>query len=602
MDNNTQYRIWRSPYSRFGGLNSLRPNELSDETITAERHYTDEILSGIAKNGFNAIWIHGVLANVTKAPDFPEYGKNAEMHIKSINTLVERAARHGIKIFMYCQPVRSIAAGNHEFWNNHPECAGQHEMSVEQVLPENLDNELEMICLCTSEPKVKKLIVDCSSYLAKMAPNLGGVILITASEYPGHCYSHRRKVNPSEWAPLVECPRCKEREPWEVAAEQVCLMHEGIRKESDSMEIIAWNWGWAGYTPAPCRPILEMLPKDVIIMTDFERGGTMDLNERPGHRIDEYSMTFHGPSPLCKGCLEVAKELGMRRMAKLQLGTTHELGNVVALPLMDSILDKADWLRQNPDVGYMGCWNIGNMLSANTFGFNYFIRQDAPEDKATRLAEFAQQYFPGCDAKLLMRAWNVFDQAMKDMPFVIPFLYRGVHTHALAYTEIYRSEPLKGTPYGCSYMPSPWGDDLSVSIPPGYSLDEIVNNLTKMAALWTVGAQMFQDALANCADDKCEIGNAIICSCIWESSSHAYRAYRLRLNWDDAKRPDMRHIIIGEIDTLKRALPWVEKDTRQGYHPEAACYMFDGQSIRQKLAFLEEELKKLNFTDSGAKK
>lgn len=63
--NENQYRIWRSPYSRFGGLNSLRPDDTTDETVTAVDCYTDDVLREIAENGFNAIWLHSVLANIT---------------------------------------------------------------------------------------------------------------------------------------------------------------------------------------------------------------------------------------------------------------------------------------------------------------------------------------------------------------------------------------------------------------------------------------------------------------------------------------------------------------------------------------------------------
>lgn len=73
--NENQYRIWRSPYSRFGGLNSLRPDDTTDETVTAVDCYTDDVLREIAENGFNAIWLHSVLANITHLDIFPEFGK-----------------------------------------------------------------------------------------------------------------------------------------------------------------------------------------------------------------------------------------------------------------------------------------------------------------------------------------------------------------------------------------------------------------------------------------------------------------------------------------------------------------------------------------------
>ncbi len=595
--NENQYRIWRSPYSRFGGLNSLRPDDTTDETVTAVDCYTDDVLREIAENGFNAIWLHSVLANITHLDIFPEFGKHAELHIRNLSTLISRAAKYGIRVFLYFQPVRSVAAENREFWNRHSECAGQREKATEQVLDANKDQLIDMICLCTSVPAVKQWVADASAQLAEKLPELGGVILITASEYPGHCYSHRRKKDATPWTPLIECPRCREREPWEVAAELVNLVHDGIRRHSDRIELIAWNWGWSGWLPSPCRPLLELLPRDIILMAGCERGGRMDLAEHPGHKIDEYSLTYSGPSELCLGVLEVAGELGMRRMTKLQLGTTHELATVVNLPLMNSIYRKADWHRKHPDVGYMGCWNFGNMFSANTHGFNYFLRRERPDGKEEAMRAFAEDYFPGCRSELLLRAWDIFEKAMKHIPFAIPFLYNGVHSHALSYAEIYRAEPLRGTPAGCSYLPSLRGDDLSPSCTmPGheYSLDEIISALGKMGVIWEIGAELMEEALASCPDDRKELGNAIVCGCLWRSAENAYRAYRLRKEWSDEKVHEMRRIILAELETLHKALPRVEKDPRLGYHGEPTCHMFNPVSIREKQDLLNSRLKHLN--------
>ena len=99
--NENQYRIWRSPYSRFGGLNSLRPDDTTDETVTAVDCYTDDVLREIAENGFNAIWLHSVLANITHLDIFPEFGKHAELHIRNLSTLISRAAKYGIRVFLY---------------------------------------------------------------------------------------------------------------------------------------------------------------------------------------------------------------------------------------------------------------------------------------------------------------------------------------------------------------------------------------------------------------------------------------------------------------------------------------------------------------------
>ena len=58
------YRIWRSPYSSFGGTSAEFPDDRTDETYTAPEHYKDELLREIAANGFNGIW--AVVLRVTR--------------------------------------------------------------------------------------------------------------------------------------------------------------------------------------------------------------------------------------------------------------------------------------------------------------------------------------------------------------------------------------------------------------------------------------------------------------------------------------------------------------------------------------------------------
>ena len=104
------------------------------------------------------------------------------------------------------------------------------------------------------------------------------------------------------------------------------------------------------------------------------------------------------------------------------------------------------------------------------------------------------------------------------------------------------------------------------------------------------------DSAVACAmmlDARKELGNAIVCGCLWRSAENACRAYRLRREWVPDKIPEMRHILISELDTLSIALPWVEKDVRLGFHGEAGCHLFDPDSIRGKQKILKQLLDNL---------
>ena len=79
-------KIWRSPYSRFG-IHVEYPDDLQDETVTAEKSYTDEVLKNIMDCGFNAIWIHGQLHHIIPNPHFPEFAPHGRIHLNALRSL-----------------------------------------------------------------------------------------------------------------------------------------------------------------------------------------------------------------------------------------------------------------------------------------------------------------------------------------------------------------------------------------------------------------------------------------------------------------------------------------------------------------------------------
>ena len=50
---------------------------------------------------------------------------------------------------------------------------------------------------------------------------------------------------------------------------------------------------------------------------------------------------------------------------------------------------------------------------------------------------------------------------------------------------------------------------------------------------------------------------------------------------------EFRHIVNAELEVLRTVLPYVENDSRQGFHAEAGCRLFDPERIRAKIGMLE---------------
>lgn len=584
-------KLWRSPDSWFGdeicpdgGVGGKEP----DETITAMDAYTGEELEKIKKAGFNGIWVHGLLRHIVRVEPFKELGGESAKHIEALEKLISRSERRGLKVFIHMQPPRSLRADNDFFWNKHPDSGGVEDTAWDL----HTRTDVRVRRLCTSSAEVKEWLKNGASEMARLLPSLGGITLITASEFGSHCYSRRMKKDPPRWSALIECPRCRGREPEDVVAELITLIRDGIREHSAGMEVIAWNWSWK-WNPDSDSKIISQLPRDVVVMADFERGGRKNLLRRPNFFIDEYSLGYSGPSEKFLEVFNAARKRGMRCMSKLQLGTTHELASVVSLPILESLYRKAEFHKKEKVEGFMGCWNFGNVLpSANVAGFNYFLGGKCPDGRKEALESFAEVYMPGCDPGLAVKAWEIFSRAMYYYPFTIAFLYHGPQNHTLGYGEIYRPRELTEKPAGRSWKFDERGDDLSNSYlfhHTQFSLDDIIERLGKLAAAWNEGVEILRASTENCRGRQAldEFGNALICGRIWQSTENTFRVFKLRKDWDDSKKEEFFRIAEDELRILREVLPYVERDPRQGYHAEPHGYMFDAVKINKKISDLE---------------
>lgn len=575
----TPIKIWRSPDSKFG-VWVENPDSLQDETFQAQYTYTDEVLQKIAADGFNGIWIHGQLQHIIKTTHFTEFAPDSDKHIDAIKKLCNRAEKYGIKVYLYMQPPRAIPVSNKTFWQNHADVAGQ-QLSV----CGDDGRKFKVNCLCTSTKYVQDYLFEAFAELAKALPELGGIIIISASEYPAHCYSRRniklnstrkRKMQMDFYAP--DCPRCNQREPEEIVIELLNIIRNGVRSVSNDLQLIFWNWSWTMYLDPPCGEIISELPKDCILMADFERGGFRE----DGLFINEYSLTYAGPSEQFRASMQVAQKHGIKMMAKLQIGTTHEIASVRSLPLVSNIFKKIKFIKENNIAGYMGCWNFGNLDSANTAAINFFMQTDDCNDENNALIKFAEYYFPGCDAAKCAEAWQYFALAMKKYPFCVPFIYNGVINHSLGLLP--PPGKVSEKTVGRSWLPDERGDDYRESITDIFPLDKIIDSLHDMAEKWQTGMDLFQQSIGSLKNKNAEIeyGNAFIVGSILSAAANLYTIYRLKLNWSESSAAEYKTLADKHKKILQAALPYVKNDPVQGFHLEGQFYSFNAD-IMEKL-------------------
>lgn len=167
--------------------------------------YPDGFLERLSAVGVNGVWLHAVLRDLAPGgPAFPEFGQDSERRLVNLRSLVKRAARHGIGVYLYLNEPRAMPQS---FFKTRPELAGVRQEDFR--------------AMCTSQAAVRTWMADALTHVFAKVPDLAGVYAITASENLTNCASLRG------WK---ECPRCRNRTDSEIIAEVVATLETGVHR------------------------------------------------------------------------------------------------------------------------------------------------------------------------------------------------------------------------------------------------------------------------------------------------------------------------------------------------------------------------------------
>ena len=588
-------RIIRTPRADFW----------NNEVGTVLQGYSDDYLREIADHGMDAVWMHCILRETVPTALF---GKVPAKPLDTIARLADRAACHGIKLYLFINEPRGFPVG-HPFWKKHQDLRGQP-----VTFGEWLGDAGVYSALCTSTPAVREFLEEGFSRLFHRVPGLGGLIMITASEAHSHCYSHyprglenHEDINIASWgkAPF-ECPRCLHRRPAEVVAELIRTIRKGVRSASKTADLIAWAWSWFIIEPDPQTDLIGMLPKDVAVLADWERGGTKTICGRR-YPLDEYSFSYVGPSPRFKNRLTVARRNGLRIMAKLQIGTTHELAAVPYLPLPTLLAKKLAGLRRLNVDGYLGSWIFGGEASPMT-RLAGMMSQEKEITPARAVRALAAREFGEAPAASVAGAWACFGRAWKHYPFSISFVYYGPMNYAVAHPLSLSAKG--GLPIAC-HLPLPrdargrlkLGDTLDHWVTP-FDARTAVRALRDLCRDWRKGVDILSAALgknpANAPLAR-ELNLARYIELAARSTVNIIRFHVALRRLRKAKSPQAKSagraavagILEQEIPAAREAARLVRCDPRLGCHPEAVCRQFTPHDVDCKVRAMEAALRRL---------
>ncbi len=328
--------------------------------------FPDAHLNAIAHAGMDAILVF------VKGPDMTTAG-----HL-DFNDLIHRAAKYGIDLYLYSY-LKSL---------KHPS---------EKDAAEHYDSTYG------------KLFEAC--------PRAKGVILVGEScEFPskdvknttGKLRDGTRSVKPSPgWWPCFDYPEWLE------------MIKNTVRKYSSEAEIVFWTYNW-GCTPEKNRlALINSLPEDITLQVTFEMFEQRKF-ENAIKPIADYSITFPGPGKYFTSEAIAASKKNIRLYAMTNTGGRNwDFGTAPYIPVPQQWTKRHDAVLKAHDD-----WGLCGLMESHHYGFSPTIISELSKwrywtpavDVAEILKKIAIRDFGKAGAKYALEAWQLWSDAMNDVP------------------------------------------------------------------------------------------------------------------------------------------------------------------------------------------
>ena len=483
--------------------------------------FPEGLLQRLADQGVNAVWMHTVLRTLVKDPKYPEFGEGSERRIANLRKLVARAAKYGIKVYLYMNEPRAL---DPSFFRK-PGREG-----IAGAVHGGLQT------MCSSSPETIRWLEDSLEQVFSGAKGLGGIFTISASENLSNCATRP--------ATKATCPRCKTKSRAEIIAAVNSAMVRGMLRGDPSAEAIVWNWAW----PIDEQTnIVARLPKRGVRLmavsengVEYERGGVKG-------RVSDYSISVVGPGENARRLWGLAKDAGIGAVAKVQANNTWELSPFPYMPVMDLVAEHACGIVKEGVSGVMLSWSLGSCPAPNLRVYRDVCRgETSPDALLDRIA--AELH--GEKAQQARNAWKAFSDGFRSYPFHIGCAYNGPQQWGPANPLYAKPTGYKATMVGIPY-----------------------DDLTRWRSIYpaeTYATQM--DLVADGFAEGCRLMEGVVDAkelAMYRAEQMHFAACadqtRFVLARDAGDRDAMRKAARRELERAKAMLPIVRGDSRIGY-------------------------------------
>lgn len=483
--------------------------------------FPEGLLQRLSDQGVNAVWLHTVLRTLAKDPKYPEFGEGSERRMENLRKLVARAAKYGIKVYLYMNEPRGL---DPSFFRKHGR----------EGLAGAVHGGLQT--MCSSSPETVRWLSESLEKVFSEVKGLGGIFTISASENLTNCATrHGNKET---------CPRCRSKTRAEIIAAVNNALIAGMLRGDPSAEALVWNWAWPKDEQADI--VSRLTKRNVRLMAVSENGVAY---ERGGVRgtVNDYSISVIGPGENARRIWGYAKENGIGAVAKVQANSTWELSPFPYMPVMDLVAEHACRLVKEGVDGVMLSWSLGCCPAPNLRVYRDLRRGETSPDAL--LDRIAFELY-GAKAPQARAAWRAFSAGFSCYPFHIGTAYHGPQQWGPANPLYVKPTGYKSTMVGIPY------DDLTGwrSIYPGETYAALME---KVADGFADGCRQMGGVVDRKELDMYRAEQMHFASCADQA--------RFVMARDGGDRAAMRAAAERELARAKAMLPIVRADSRIGY-------------------------------------
>ncbi len=250
--------------------------------------------------------------------------------------------------------------------------------------------------------------------LFRTCPGIKGIIFVGETfEFPSkdpHTSGIRIQKKPKDehrvspgWYPCEDYPRL------------VTLVRDTIRRYNPQADLIFWTYNW-GYVNKDARlALIDALPRDISLLVTFDMWETFIGKNGQPYRIDDYSISFAGPSCVFVDEAERAKELGIRLYTMCNTGgRTWDNGSSPYLPVPQQWQKRYEALCQSHEK-----YGLAGLMEDHHFGWlpsfltllskNAFMTNGLPGDEM--LCRIARRDW-GSQWEKAVEAWRLCSEGI----------------------------------------------------------------------------------------------------------------------------------------------------------------------------------------------